>query len=74
VTIGEVALACSLPIARAKQTLERMVVEGAAELLLTDGGDPVFRIAGLLDPAEKEAATDPLADVLPGTDRRRSSE
>jgi hypothetical protein len=71
VTVGEVALACRIPIARATETLERMVAAGAAELLLTDGGDTVYRIAGLLPAAEKEAATDPLADVLPGADRRR---
>jgi hypothetical protein len=71
VTIGEVAMACRVPIARAKETLERMVLAGAAELLLTDGGDPVYRIAGLLAAAEKDAATDPLADVLPGVDRQR---
>jgi hypothetical protein len=71
VTIGEVAMACRVPIARAKQTLEAMVTAGAAELLLTDGGDPVYRIAGLLDAAEKDAATDPLEDVLPAADRQR---
>src|SRR4029077_19384204 len=42
----------------------------AAELLLTDGGDPVYRIAGLLAAADKEAATDPLADVLPEAGRQ----
>jgi hypothetical protein len=71
VTVGEVALACRIPIARAKETLERMVSAGTAELLLTDGGDTVYRIAGLLPAAEKEAAMDPLADVLPQADRRR---
>jgi hypothetical protein len=65
VTIGEVAVVCQLPIAVAKQTLESMVTAGAAEMLLTEGGDPVYRIGGMLDAAEKEAATDPLADVLP---------
>jgi hypothetical protein len=70
VTVGEVALACRVPIARAKDTLDRMVLAGAAELLLTDGGDPVYRIAGLLAAAERDAATDPLADVLPGVDRQ----
>jgi hypothetical protein len=64
-------MACRIPIARAKQTLESMVLAGAAEMLLTDGGDPVYRIAGLLGEGEKEAAVDPLDDVLPGTDRAR---
>jgi hypothetical protein len=71
VTIGEVAMVCRIPIAEAKQTLERMVLAGAAELLLTDGGDQVYRIAGLLPSAMKEAATDPLADVLPRAERRQ---
>jgi hypothetical protein len=71
VTIGEVAMACQVPIARAKQTLENMVSAGAAELLLTEGGDPVYRIGGLLDASEKQGATDPLADVLPGPARDR---
>jgi hypothetical protein len=69
VTVGEVAMTCRLPIARAKQTLDAMVVAGAAEMLLTDGGDPVYRIAGLLAESEKAEAEDPLADVLPGAGR-----
>lgn len=71
VTIGEVAMVCQIPIAVAKQTLESMVTAGAAEMLLTEGGDPVYRIGGMLDPTDKQAATDPLADVLPGEVRER---
>ena len=58
VTVAEVAAACQLDLESAKRELDRLVVEEAATMEVTDDGVLVYAIRGFLSDSEKEAASE----------------
>jgi hypothetical protein len=57
-TVPEAAARCGLTMAESREVLDRLVVQGAAELLIAADGTMVYAISGLLTPQAKAAATD----------------
>lgn len=60
VTVPEVAAHCHLSIGDTKAELQRMALQGVAELHLTDDGISVFTFPGFMSSTEKAAAKDPF--------------
>jgi hypothetical protein len=60
-TVAEAAGRCGLTVAESREVLERLVTQGAAEILVAGDGTMVYAISGLLTPEAKAAAADPLA-------------
>jgi hypothetical protein len=58
VTVPEVAAQCGLTLAEAKAELDRLVLEGVADLNVTASGVLVFVFVGFLSDEEKARATD----------------
>ncbi len=58
VTIPEIAADCDLSLQDSKQLLDEFVLEGAAEMLVTDDGILVYRFAGFLSSEKKARASD----------------
>ncbi len=57
-TVDEVAAHCHLSRAESKRLLDKLTVDNAAEMDVTDGGVLVYTFPGLLSPAEKRTARD----------------
>jgi hypothetical protein len=56
VTVAEVAADCDLKLEESKRLLERFVLAGAAEMLVTDDGILVYRFPDFLSPERKARA------------------
>jgi hypothetical protein len=61
VTVTEAAARGGLTMTESRDALERLASQGTAEILVADDGTIVYAIAGLLSPAAKAAAVDPIA-------------
>lgn len=57
-TVPEVAAACQLSLDQAKAELDRLVVQEAASMEVTEDGVLVYHLHGFLSDEEKAAATD----------------
>lgn len=57
-TVAEAAARCGLTVVESQEVLDRLVSQGAAELLVASDGTMVYAISGLLTPQAKAAATD----------------
>ncbi len=55
-SVADVAVAYSMPIKDARACLEHLVVQGAADLLVADGGTMVFGVRGVVGQLEKANA------------------
>lgn len=62
ITVAEAALTLKVPLARAKEALDHLVAHGAAQLLVSEGGELVYAVGGFLSAREKDAALDVLSD------------
>lgn len=60
VTPAEVALACGVSLDQATAELDGLVARSYAELLVSDGGDVVYDIKGIMSAKEKAAAEEVL--------------
>ena len=58
VTVPEIAADCDLSLKDSKLLLDRFVLAGAAEMLVTDDGILVYRFAGFLSSEQKATASD----------------
>ena len=56
VTVAEVAARCDLPVQESKAALDRLVLHGAAELQVSEGGVLVYVFPGFLSDEEKARA------------------
>ncbi len=57
-TVPEAAARCGLTMDESREVLDRLVSQGAAELLVAPDGTMVYEVSGLLTPQAKAAATD----------------
>ena len=57
-TVPEVAARCNMTIAEARATLDRMVLQEAATMQVTQDGILVYVFSGFLSDDEKSQATD----------------
>jgi hypothetical protein len=62
VTPAEVAIACTVSLDQAAAELDRLVARGHAELLVTDTGDTVYELKGIMSAQEKQHAEGVLAE------------
>ncbi len=55
-SVADVSVAFSLPIKEARECLEHLVVQGAADILVADEGTMVFGVRGVVGQLEKAKA------------------
>jgi hypothetical protein len=55
-TVADVSVGLKVPIARARVVLDHLVTHGAAETLVSDAGELVYSVNGLLGAGEKASA------------------
>jgi hypothetical protein len=55
-TVAEVAIGLQVPLLAAKEALDHLVVHGAAETRVSEGGELVYAVRGLLTAADKAGA------------------
>lgn len=60
-TVAEIAVQCGLTLAESDAALQRLLAQGAAEVLVATDGTLVYSVTGFLSSSAKAGATDPLA-------------
>jgi len=66
ITPEEVAMVTEMTVNEARQELDRLCVEGAGELQVTESGQTSYVFSGFMSPEETTTATDPfdLSDII----------
>ncbi len=60
-TLAEAAIGLQVPILQARAALDHLVTQGAADTNVSESGELVFVVGGLLSAADKASAVDVLA-------------